>query len=210
MKKPNFPNNLIKDIIGTKPTEPAPVDIVGTVYYMICTLLNETQMDVIIRYYTTEASLPNIAKSMELTPERIRQIRNNALRRLRNIKTHDMLNQGLAAFYENEKEIAAKYAYDKGRSEKPSPEPIVTKEYKKCKDVRDPIQNTDLSVRSFNGLKRAGFNTVLDVINASPDKIIKVHSIGQKSYNEIVEKLISDYGEDSHKWLNPASQTENK
>lgn len=221
MKKPNFPYNLVKDVTGLELKEPIPADIVGTVYYLIYTRLNEQQINVTIRYYTTEASLNDIAKSLCLTTERIRQIRAKSLRRLRSVSAYKILQQGLSAFHENEKENAAKHAYDKGRSENPSPEPIVTTEcestkpittgkYKKYKDVRDPICDMDLSVRAFNGLKRAGFETVLDIINAGPDKISKARAIGQKIYNEVVKKLISDYGEDSSDWINSVSQIENK
>ena len=49
----------------------------------------------------------------------------------------------------------------------------------------------DLSVRSFNCLKRAGINTVEDLINKSEDDMMKVRNLGRKSLEEVVYKLNS-------------------
>ncbi|MGN0537996.1 MAG: DNA-directed RNA polymerase subunit alpha [Acutalibacteraceae bacterium] len=51
------------------------------------------------------------------------------------------------------------------------------------------IEELDLSVRSFNCLKRAGINTVEDLINRSEDEMMKVRNLGRKSLEEVVEKL---------------------
>ena len=53
------------------------------------------------------------------------------------------------------------------------------------------IEELDLSVRSFNCLKRAGINTVEDLINKSEDEMMKVRNLGRKSLEEVVEKLTS-------------------
>ena len=53
------------------------------------------------------------------------------------------------------------------------------------------IEELDLSVRSFNCLKRAGINTVEDLINKSEDDMMKVRNLGRKSLEEVVYKLNS-------------------
>lgn len=53
------------------------------------------------------------------------------------------------------------------------------------------IEELDLSVRSFNCLKRAGINTVEDLINKSEDDMMKVRNLGRKSLEEVVNKLAS-------------------
>ncbi len=55
------------------------------------------------------------------------------------------------------------------------------------------IEELDLSVRSFNCLKRAGVNTVEDLINKSEEDMMKVRNLGKKSLTEVVNKLRS-YG----------------
>ncbi len=53
------------------------------------------------------------------------------------------------------------------------------------------IEELDLSVRSFNCLKRAGINTVKDLINKSEEEMMKVRNLGKKSLEEVKNKLIS-------------------
>ena len=53
------------------------------------------------------------------------------------------------------------------------------------------IEELDLSVRSFNCLKRAGINTVGDLINKSEEDMMKVRNLGRKSLEEVINKLAS-------------------
>ena len=51
------------------------------------------------------------------------------------------------------------------------------------------IEELDLSVRSFNCLKRANINTVEDLISKTEDEMIKVRNLGRKSLEEVIHKL---------------------
>jgi DNA-directed RNA polymerase subunit alpha len=51
------------------------------------------------------------------------------------------------------------------------------------------IEELDLSVRSFNCLKRANINTVEDLISKTEEEMIKVRNLGRKSLEEVVHKL---------------------
>ena len=51
------------------------------------------------------------------------------------------------------------------------------------------IEELDLSVRAFNCLKRAGVNSVGDLINKSPEEMMKVRNLGKKSLEEVMSKL---------------------
>ena len=53
------------------------------------------------------------------------------------------------------------------------------------------IEEMDLSVRSFNCLKRAGINTVGDLIEKSEEDMMKVRNLGRKSLEEVINKLDS-------------------
>lgn len=53
------------------------------------------------------------------------------------------------------------------------------------------IEELDLSVRSFNCLKRAGINTVEDLVSKSEEEMMKVRNLGRKSLEEVIEKLDS-------------------
>ena len=64
-------------------------------------------------------------------------------------------------------------------------------EVKKEKVLEMTIEELDLSVRSFNCLKRANIDTVEDLINRSEEDMIKVRNLGRKSLEEVIQKLAS-------------------
>jgi DNA-directed RNA polymerase subunit alpha len=51
------------------------------------------------------------------------------------------------------------------------------------------IEELDLSVRSYNCLKRAGINTVEDLLNRTEDDMMKVRNLGRKSFEEVLNKI---------------------
>ena len=53
------------------------------------------------------------------------------------------------------------------------------------------IEDLELSVRSFNCLKRAGIATVEDLVNKSETDMMKVRNLGKKSLDEVTNKLHS-------------------
>ncbi len=61
----------------------------------------------------------------------------------------------------------------------------------KEKALEMTIEELDLSVRSFNCLKRAGINTVEDLISRTEDEMMKVRNLGRKSLEEVIQKLES-------------------
>ena len=59
----------------------------------------------------------------------------------------------------------------------------------KEKALEMTIEELDLSVRSFNCLKRANINTVEDLTNKTEDEMMKVRNLGRKSLDEVIDKL---------------------
>ncbi|MCD8116747.1 MAG: DNA-directed RNA polymerase subunit alpha [Oscillospiraceae bacterium] len=59
----------------------------------------------------------------------------------------------------------------------------------KDKIMEMTIEELDLSVRSFNCLKRANINTVEDLVSKTQDEMIKVRNLGRKSLEEVTQKL---------------------
>ncbi|MBR1450966.1 MAG: DNA-directed RNA polymerase subunit alpha [Lachnospiraceae bacterium] len=51
------------------------------------------------------------------------------------------------------------------------------------------IDELELSVRSYNCLKRVGINTVAELVNKTPDEMMKVRNLGRKSLEEVLAKL---------------------
>lgn len=66
---------------------------------------------------------------------------------------------------------------------------VETNDKGKEKVLEMTIEELDLSVRSFNCLKRAGINTVEDLINKTEEDMMKVRNLGRKSLEEVIGKL---------------------
>ena len=68
---------------------------------------------------------------------------------------------------------------------------VEREETKKEKVLEMTIEELDMSVRSFNCLKRAGIDTVEDLTNRTEEDMIKVRNLGKKSLEEVIQKLRS-------------------
>ena len=68
---------------------------------------------------------------------------------------------------------------------------IESKETVKETVLEMTIEELDMSVRSFNCLKRAGIDTVEDLTNKTEEDMIKVRNLGKKSLEEVIQKLHS-------------------
>lgn len=66
---------------------------------------------------------------------------------------------------------------------------VEKEESKKEKVLEMTIEELDLSVRSYNCLKRAGINTVEDLANKTEEDMMKVRNLGRKSLEEVMNKL---------------------
>ena len=53
-----------------------------------------------------------------------------------------------------------------------------------------PIEDLDLSVRSYNCLKREGINTVSELVALSETQLMNIRNFGQKSVDEVKDKLV--------------------
>ena len=67
--------------------------------------------------------------------------------------------------------------------------PPVPEDTRKKDNLGMTIEELDLSVRSFNCLKRASINTVGDLVSKTQDEMIKVRNLGRKSLEEVMQKL---------------------
>ncbi len=70
---------------------------------------------------------------------------------------------------------------------------VSSKEDKQIKLLEMSIEDMDLSVRSYNCLKRANINTVEDLTRKTEEDMLKVKNLGRKSLDEVINKLTS-YG----------------
>ena len=137
-----------------------------------------------------------------VTRERIRQVEAKALRRLRHPMHYKRWHYDTIGKYYEAKDEASRYLLENitlkdkfnsltkimGLS---NIEPPTIEEKKKILDI--DIEEMELSVRSYNCLKRAGINKISDMNGFTVNQFMKVRNLGRKSIVEIADKL-KEYG----------------
>lgn len=185
-----YPFSMIYEITETdRPLMVSP----ETINRVLNEKLTERERRCLEMRHRDSMTLEDIGKQMNVTRERVRQIIARAERKLRNPKwIREMQVVPYAEFIElyNEHEILkAKYSELVSRIE--SEEQKSTDEVVHEQTIMEkPIEVLDLSVRSFNCLKRAGCDIIADVVDLNNSgKIYGVRNLGKRSAEEIRSKL---------------------
>ncbi len=150
--------------------------------------INQTQLGVI---YTDSIYTP--VKSVNFTPESIR-VGNSGVtdydRLTLNVETNGTISAkeavSLAAKILNEHLNLFVNLSDEARNAEIM---VDSKETQRDKILEMTIEELDMSVRSFNCLKRADIHTVEDLTNRTEEDMIKVRNLGKKSLEEVIAKL---------------------
>lgn len=188
----NYPDNLIDMFFA----DDADVDIdyieehFDENFTALLETLSPRERDCIHLYFKDGYTLEAIAKQMGVTRERVRQIISKGLRRLKHPSKIKYLRYGKELYelqnsvlkmreaLENKIKIIAK------RIAMPSPYSVQIQSV-----ALMPIDVLDLTVRSYNCLRKAGINTIGDLLSISEDKLRTIKNLGNKSVAEILMKL---------------------
>ena len=147
-------------------------------------------------------------KVFGVTRERIRQVEHKALRKMKWRKNvRQLMSIGITAYWQQEVEQTAqgiadayKAALDKeyaervadweaNRESEPTARPDTEAEIERIRRLKMPIEEMDLSVRSYNCLKRGCMNTVEDITLRTYEQMMHVRNLGRKSLDEITQRL---------------------
>lgn len=148
-------------------------------------------------------------KVFGVTRERIRQVEHKALRKMKWRKNvRQLMSIGITAYWQQEVERTAqgiagayKAALDKEYDERVADweanretelteaRPDTEAESDRIRRLKMPIEEMDLSVRSYNCLKRGCMNTVEDITLRTYEQLMHVRNLGRKSLEEITQRL---------------------
>lgn len=204
--KEEYPRNLLLAVRGAweqnEPTE-LTADVLAGIQYAISTL-NEREQLVITRRYKDRKNLREIGEEIGVKQERSRQIETAALRKLRYPRNMRFITMGVDGYikdrckveYERGYQVGYNEGYQQGVNEASNG---VSKAGISVTIVSLPIEALDLSVRSFNALRRAGYETIGELLNVDEKGIIHIKNLGTKQRQEVAVSLYR-YGLSQTAW----------
>lgn len=166
-----YPDNLLCDIFGGEWEYPRPADFDGSLEYVLHSL-TERERRILDFRYKDGLTFEAIGKRECVTRERARQIYARALRKLCNPQRLNYLKYGVSGVISWKTESARKAALAS------LPKPDI-----KPEDIT--LEELELSVRSYNCLKRAGISTLHEIAEMTFDELCHVRNLGKKSIDEI-------------------------
>ena len=205
-------------IVGARPNmiHLAPLDVVDTIDYLIEDIRkdNPKVADVLVYRFRDHMTKAEVGEIMGLTSGRIGQIEANGMRMF---YSRGKWMQFGKKYCISALEIDRKLTYDveiqlrrqilneinanippikklveigiKALNEEET-DAKFDKDGKPKLGVNTAIEECDFSIRTFNALKRAGFNYISDILKVSDEDLLKVRNLGRKSFEEIMDKLI--------------------
>ena len=214
-----YPYNLLEEVFGDQVEWIDDEDHRAGLDKALSTLTEREQQIIQFRYFE-QKTLDETCKQFGVTRERVRQCEAKAIRKLRHPARQNMIIFGYEGASEysglknKERELHERESILKEREERlvnilARLKPILeemdmwgenaseTKETSiEYSTMKLPIENLDLSVRSFGCLRRAGAFNVEDVVKiVESGKLLHVRNLGRKSAEEIITKL-AEYGID--------------
>lgn len=141
-------------------------------------VLSTREKYVIEQRFFIPKTLEDVAKEMNLTRERVRQIEAKAIRK---IECH----------IKSKNKTIAELRWANNALQNDIAKKEVPPTQKNIPSMKSSIENLDLTVRSENCLRRNGTNTLLDLVSMTTDDLYKVKNLGRHSHDEIVNKVHS-------------------
>lgn len=178
-KKKEYPYNLLEEVFAYKEYELTEItdDMADGLAYTI-SVLGERREAILRMYYEESKNTREIAEHFGVSSSAICSMKRNAVMRLRRPDAMCYITYGLKGFEERNQRLR------------------LEKEVKKNSELYQQVmgmrfEELDLSVRSFNCLRRAGFVTIGDIVDLTEDEIVGIKNLGWKQYDEIGRKLLA-------------------
>ena len=201
--KNEWPFNVYKAITRDDEVteESLPADYRGALEYVLISTITDREEQVLRYRYQMALTYRAIGEKFGLQSERIRQIHDKAIRKLRHPARFALLRYGVVAQMERYRESCRELFYNQGYKEgfrnggMGAQAPLLSNPYQQQEDDSTiPIEEAsvdilDLSVRLYNCLRRANINTVGQLLDLSKESLLRIRNLGQHSLQELVIKM---------------------
>ncbi len=215
-----YPYNLLDDVIDSRPTSskeerwetPLSADQQDG-FNLALSTLTVRERDMLRMYYEEGKTLNECGQELHLTRERIRQIVAKAVRKLRHPHRLKLILYGAEGYARYQEVHSRKAALDREEQLLDELDSDLASRRKMLEELSEglcvgertkpasiyllPVEEMDLSVRSYNCLRRAGCDTLQDVCDlAKSGKMTSVRNLGRRSMTEVLCKVRDLCGED--------------
>lgn len=197
-----WPMNVINVLHEKNPEVPVdpskmPNDFFATFEYILSTAITARDRMEIMMYFKDGLSYYQISKSFDCSGSRIQSRIAHTLRRLAHWSRVNILKVGIDQHIKDMTQVSYDRGYKYGlrdglaRGEEIAMNTIRGVLRAKASE-NTTIEEMDLSVRSYNCLKRAGYEVVKNVADATNEEIAAIRNLGLKSLREIAQRLETD------------------
>lgn len=189
----DFPINII-EILGLDLTSCVNEIENRLIWLFENTIFTEREQFIFWHRFKNYETLEDISKELDITRERVRQIETKILKKLKRFSNYLELGE-----YSNKLELAKKeykeyvenlkqkWTYESAKQFVEQYE-SENKPYKNVSTSLE-IEDLDLSIRSWNCLKRAGVDEIWQLLQISEEDLSRIRNMGKKSVNEIKTQL---------------------
>ncbi len=174
-----YPQNVMLDInvIPSTKEEQYKKQLEG--YKEAFGLLNNREQDILLSYYKDFSTLDKLSKKYNVNSERIRQIKDKALKKLQHPTVYKMICHGIDSVQKYNEAF-----WDE-------PHPVTNNLLSKYHPFQ--LENIKISQRTYNLLKRNGFNDLSEVAACGVKGIHQIRGMGETTYAEII-KILNENG----------------
>ncbi len=193
-----YPFSLVSALFNNDDEVPFITDDIKFGLEYALSFLKEREREILRMRYEEMKSVLAVSMFFCLSESRVRQIEKSALQRLRKQPYFDYIRYGIEgninrlmdAEYDRGYNAGFSVGYFKGQEEavKGISDPVLNYEIRSI-----PIEKLKLNVRTFNALKRCGYNVIYDLVKLSEEDIINIRNMGNKNIEEVANAL-SKYG----------------
>lgn len=191
-----FPYNLLTAIKAQTelvPPSTMTADRTRGLQYALSTL-EPREYEILMFRYADCLSLPEIGGHFDRSPERIRQIEQKALRKLRMPSRWNYIKLGVAGYWQFRKKSyydqgythGYKAGYEMGRKDERTGR---EQAYEDNPDMNLTIENLNLSTRAYQCLRKLVCHKIGDVAQKEADDIWRTRNMGKKTADEIAQAL---------------------
>ena len=156
--------------------------------------LTERERNILRERYEDQKTLEEIGKAWLVTRERARQLLVKALKKMKRHQRYFELGEYANLERKAQNEYAAYIETKKKEWDYESAKAYIAeyeREYRESEAYKlaQTIDELDLSVRSYNCLKRAGIRTIEELLERNKEDLMKLRNLGRKSLREIIKKM---------------------